>query len=255
MKVVLIGAGNVAHALGTVIDKAGHEIVQVVSRNLDHAQSLAGKFDTEAGSLTNSSFVPADIYIVALSDAALESVEKITALKNQFVVHTAGSVSKNVFKQLTSTYGVLYPYQSLSKAATDIPPIPFFVEGNTEATLQQITEFAATFALRVVPATETDRLHYHVAAVFASNFTNHLFAIAEAYCRSEKIDFNNLLPMINEVTLRANHNSPRDVQTGPAVREDIFTINRHLEALASLADIKYLYLKLSESILKLHQKH
>ena len=98
------------------------------------------------------------------------------------------------------------------------------------------------------------RLQVHLAAVFAGNFTNHLLAMAEIFCKKEKIDFKTLLPLINEVTYKANSFSPHEVQTGPAIREDIVTLNRHLQALSQHTDLKYIYLKLSESILKLYQK-
>jgi predicted short-subunit dehydrogenase-like oxidoreductase (DUF2520 family) len=255
MKIVIVGSGNVATVLSALIQKAGHEIVQVVSRNRDHAIVLASRYNADAVSLSESQFALADIYIVALHDAALESLEKISGLKNKFVVHTAGSVSKNVFKNISSAYGILYPLQTLSGAAAQIPEIPFLIEGNNKETLHQIMEFARTLSNKVIPVSETERLHYHIAAVFAGNFTNHMYAIAESFCKKEKIDFKNLLPLINEVTLKVNSNSPYDVQTGPAMREDIFTINRHLQALSPFADTKYLYLKLSESILKSHEKH
>lgn len=255
MKVVIIGSGNVATVLSSLIQKAGHEIVQIVSRNRDHAVILASKYNAHAVSLNEPEFDIADIYIIALNDAALESIEKITALKNKFVVHTAGSISKDVLKKITSTYGILYPLQTLSKMAREIPEVPILVEGNNKETLHQVCEFARTLSDKVISVNETERFHYHIAAVFAGNFTNHMYAIAESYCEMEKIDFKNLLPLINEVTLKVNSNSPHAMQTGPAMREDIFTINCHLQTLSSHPEIKYLYLKLSESILKSHEKH
>jgi predicted short-subunit dehydrogenase-like oxidoreductase (DUF2520 family) len=255
MKVVIIGSGNVACVIGALVQKAGHQVLQIVSRNVDHARALAAAHHVEGIGLNEPEFAAADIYIVALSDAALGSVEKIVALKGKFVVHTAGSVSKDVFKNITSTYGVLYPLQTLSGLTQEIPEIPFLIEGNTKECLHKLSEFAKTLSNHVIPVTEMERLHYHVAAVFAGNFTNHLYAIAENFCEKERIDFKNLLPLMNEVTNQANHNSPRNLQTGPAMREDIFTLNRHLQTLTPHPDLKYLYLKLSESILKLYEKH
>ena len=78
--------------------------------------------------------------------------------------------------------------------------------------------------------------------------------LQKAIAKKKTLNFKNLLPLINEVTSRVNSNSPHDVQTGPAVREDIFTLTLHLQTLSSHPDLKYLYLKLSESILKLHEK-
>ena len=254
MKVVMVGSGNVASVLCILIQKGGHEIVQVASRNPDHATALAVKYNAKAVSFYESSFEQADIYIVALTDVALDSIGKIAALKNKFVVHTAGSVSIEALRNSSSTYGILYPLQTLSKITQQIPEVPFLVDGNTKETLDKIMEFAKSLSTNVIEANDQERLHYHIAAVFVSNFTNHLYAIAEGYCQKEKIVFKNLLPLINEVTSRVNFNSPYDVQTGPAVREDIFTLTLHLQTLSSYPDLKYLYLKLSESILKLHEK-
>jgi len=134
MKVVIAGSGNVATVLSKLIHKARHEIVQVADRNLDHAKELASEYNAEAVSLYEARFAPADIYIVALADAALDSIEKITGLKNKFVVHTAGSASIDVLRNSSSTYGVLYPLQTLSKVTQQIPDIPFLVEGNNKET-------------------------------------------------------------------------------------------------------------------------
>ncbi|MEO8568098.1 MAG: DUF2520 domain-containing protein, partial [Ginsengibacter sp.] len=183
-----------------------------------------------------------------------ESIEKVKGFKNKLIVHTAGSVPMDVLKSCSSTYGVMYPLQTLSKETDHSPEIPFLVGGNNTETLNQVTEFASTLSDKVIPTNDAERLHYHIAAVFAGNFTNHLMAMAESFCEKEKIDFKVLLPLINEVTYKASHFSPSEVQTGPAIREDIVTLNRHLQALSPHADLKYMYLKISESILKLHQK-
>lgn len=255
MKVVIAGTGNVASVLSAIIQRAGHEIVQVVSRNDENAKRLASKYNARSGSLLDNEFADADIYIIALSDAGLESIEKIKSIPNKLIVHTAGSIPMDVLKNCSSTYGVLYPLQTLSKESGDLPEIPFLVEGNNRETLHRITEFARTLSDKVIPTNDSERLHYHIAAVFAGNFTNHLMAITESFCEKEKIDFKFLLPLINEVTYKANHFSPQKAQTGPAIREDIVTLNRHLQALSPHVDFKYIYLKLSESILKFHQKN
>lgn len=255
MKIVIAGTGNVATVLSAIIQRAGHEIVQVVSRNDENAKKLASKYNAQSGTLLDKEFADADIYIVAITDAGLESIEKVKGFKNKLIVHTAGSVPMDVLKNCSSTYGVLYPLQTLLKEAEHLPEIPFLVEGNNKETLHRVSEFARTLSDKVIPTNDSERLHYHIAAVFVGNFTNHLMAMAESFCAKEKLDFNVLLPLINEVTYKANHFSPHKVQTGPAIREDIVTLNRHLQALSPHADLKYIYLKLSESILKLHQKN
>jgi len=254
MKVVMLGSGNAATVLCDMISKAGHEIVQVVSRDEEHARLLADSYSAATASLSAARFSDADIYIVALHDAALDHIEKVTALKNKFVVHTAGAVSINSLKNCSDTYGVLYPLQSLSKYSNHLPEIPFLVDGNNQEVLHRVLGFAKTLSRNVIEANDAQRLNYNVAAVFINNFSNHLYALAEIFCQKERLDFKNLFPLMDETVFRAKQVSPFLTQTGPAIRDDIFTLNRHLQALGSNPELKYLYLKLSESIIKLHGK-
>ena len=255
MKVVLLGSGNTASVLSEVIVKAGHDLVQIASRNEEHARALASAHNADAVTLTVPQFADAEIYVVALNDAALDHIENIPALKNKWVVHTAGAVSINALKDCSSTYGVLYPLQTLSKFSDHIPEIPFLVDGNNQETLHRILGFAKTLSKKVIEATDTERLNYHVAAVFVNNFTNHMYALAEIFCGQERLDFKTLMPLIDETNIRAKKVSPFLTQTGPAIRDDIYTLTRHLQALTVHPDLKYVYLKLSESIIKLHGKH
>ena len=254
MKVVMLGSGNTATVLCELITKAGHDIVQVISPNPENAKTLASSYLGASGSLGDAEFKDADIYIIALNDAALDHIENIPALKGKFVVHTAGAVSMNVLKDISDKYGVLYPLQSLSKYADHIPEIPFLVDGNTQENRHHVLGFAKSLSPKVIEANDAERLNYHVAAVFVNNFTNHLYALAELFCEKERIDFKTLFPLVDETTLRAKSISPFLSQTGPAIRDDIFTLNRHLQSLASHPELKYIYLKLSESIIKHHGK-
>ncbi len=254
MKVVMVGSGNTATVLCAKIKEAGHEIVQVISRNIDHARELAQIYQASSDVLTLQQFADADIYIVALNDSTLESIEGITAFKDKLVVHTAGAVSINALKSCSGSYGVLYPLQTLSKFYDHLPEIPFLVDGNNVETMHRILGFAKTLSGTVIEANDTERLNYHVAAVFVSNFANHMYALAEIFCQKERLEFKTLLPLINEVTQRVSQYSPFLTQTGPAMRDDVYTLNRHLQALAAHPELKYVYLKLSESIIKIHGK-
>lgn len=254
MKIVMVGSGNTATVLCMLLKKGGHEIVQVVSRSLENAKALATNYNARYDVLTASQFADADVYILALSDAALDHIENFPALKDKFVIHTAGAISINALKDCSQTYGVMYPLQTLSKFAEQIPEIPFLVDGNNQEVLHKIIGLAKSLSPNVTEANDTERLNYHVAAVFVGNFANHMFALGELFCKKERLDFKILLPLINEVNIRVNQHSPFLTQTGPAIRDDIFTLNRHLQALSGHPELKYVYLKLSESIIKAHGK-
>ena len=92
------------------------------------------------------------------------------------------------------------------------------------------------------------RLGFHLAAVFCNNFVNHLYALAERFCRTEEIDFNLLLPLIKETALRVNDLSPSVAQTGPAIRQDTDTIEKHLTLLKNYPQLTRIYTLLTESI-------
>ncbi|MBS1737135.1 MAG: DUF2520 domain-containing protein [Bacteroidetes bacterium] len=254
MKIVMLGSGNAATVLCELIYKAGFEIAQVVSREFDHARDLANKYNTLAGTISDTTFQEADFYIVALHDAALDHIEKIPALKDKMVIHISGAISINALKECSTTYGVMYPLQTLSKFADEIPEIPFLVDGNTQEVKHRILGLAKSLSGNVIEANDTERLNYHIAAVFAGNFTNHLYAMADLFCQKERLEFRTLHPLMKEVFGRSIKYSPFLTQTGPAIRDDVYTLNKHLQALASHPDYKYIYLKLTESIIKLHGK-
>lgn len=221
MRVVMLGSGNTATVLSVLINKAGHELVQVISRDVENAKALASLYGAASGTLTDPQFSEADIYIMALHDAALDNIEKIPALKDKFVVHTAGAISINALKACSDKFGVLYPLQTLSKFTEHVPEIPFLVDGNTQEISHNILGFAKSLSGKVIEANDKERLSYHVAAVFVSNFSNHMYALGELFCKKERVDFNSLLPLINEVTDRVNNYSPFLTQTGPAIRDDV----------------------------------
>jgi len=250
MRVVIIGSGNVASVLGRLLKKSNHEIIQVISRNAEHAKILADELECPFSDINNTVDTGADLYLVAVNDGALYELNKSFHLGNKLILHTAGSVPKDILKDISVNYGVLYPLQSLRKEMDYPHDIPLLVDGNTEETLTLTEDFARTVSGTVARASDEERLKLHVAAVIVSNFTNHLYALAEEFCGKEKVDFKMLAPLIKETAERIKTHSPTEVQTGPALRNDIFTLDKHLRILANHPRLRYVYLKLTDSIMK-----
>lgn len=250
MKIVIIGSGNVATVLSRLLVKNNHTIVQVISRNIDHARTLANELNVNYSDLTGQPDESADMIILAVSDFVVMEGLPLLHFNNKLIVHTAGSVSKDVLKGLSANYGVLYPLQSLVKDAPGMPQdIPFLVDGCNEGVIQYIEDLAKTLSPIVQRVNDEDRLKLHAAAVIVSNFTNHLFSIAEDFCNKEHIDFNMLKPLIMETAHRIRHVSPSLLQTGPAVRKDIQTLDKHLRVLGNHPKLKTTYLRLTDSIM------
>lgn len=249
MKIVLIGSGNVATVLGRLCKQSGHQILQVMSRHTENAKTLADELGAAYDNYDGKTDLSADIYIVSITDGILFDLNKSFSLGDKLIVHTAGSVSKDVLKDISSRYGILYPFQSLRKEMGHMPQIPLLVDGNDEATTSSIESFAKTLSPVVKLSTDEERIRLHVAGVVVNNFTNHLYSLAEDYCQKEGLDFSLLFPLIQETAERITRYSPKTMQTGPALRNDVFTLDRHLRVLAAHPKLKYLYLKFTDSIM------
>lgn len=248
MNIVIIGTGNTATVLGKKLKKAGHHIVQVFGRNSSEASSLAYELDTESTNYWNVVNRTADLYIIAVSDIAVEEVFQELQLSDKTVVHTAASVSKDVLKDGAEHYGVLYPLQSLKKDSGYLPEIPVIIDASDKETLAMLDVLAHSISDRVVEASDETRLKLHLAAVMVNNFTNHLYALVEKYCKAEGLDFYLLLPLIKETAARLESLPPSKSQTGPASRGDVETIKKHEALLTNYPQLQKIYTLLSESI-------
>jgi predicted short-subunit dehydrogenase-like oxidoreductase (DUF2520 family) len=249
MDIVIIGSGNVAAILGRKFVAAGHTILQVVSRNASAASNLAYEWDTESANYPSIINRNADVYILAVSDEAIDDLAAELRLPGKVVAHTAASVSKDILKTVSSHYGVFYPLQSLRKENPELPEAPVFIDGSDELARKKLQTLAESISPHhVSQAGDNDRLKLHVAAVFVNNFTNHLYAVAEEYCNKEGIDFRELLPLIEETASRLRDISPQKSQTGPAIRNDEETIQKHLGLLDTYPEMKALYETMTRSI-------
>ncbi len=249
MRIAIIGSGNVATVLGRVFKQNKHEVIQVMSRHETNARKLADELGCAATNYDGITDKTADLYVVAITDGVLFDLNKSFSLGDKLIVHTAGSISKDVLKDISTRYGILYPFQSLRKEMTAIPEIPLLIDGNTEETTAMLEEFAKTVSSDVRKTTDEERLKLHVAGVVVNNFTNHLYAVTEEFCNKENIDFKLLFPLIQETASRAIYYHAKDVQTGPAHRNDVFTLDKHLRILTNHPKLKYLYLKMTDSIM------
>ena len=250
MRVVMIGAGNVASVFGRLISKAGHEIIQVVSRNINSARSLANELGCAYSDDPKILDTNGDIYVVAMADAALNEIHESYFLGDKLIVHTAGSIPKDILKLVSIHYGVMYPLQSLRKENLELhQDIPLLIDGNSQEATAMIETFALSISSIVSHTTDEQRLKLHVAAVIVSNFTNHLYALAADYCKKETLDFSMLQPLIEETALRLRYHQPAQMQTGPAIRKDIITLDKHLKILAHHPSLKKVYLRITDSIM------
>jgi predicted short-subunit dehydrogenase-like oxidoreductase (DUF2520 family) len=248
MDIVIIGTGNTATILGRKLVQARHRILQVYGRDSMAASELAYILDTESTNYWSMVNRTADLYIVAVSDIAIEEVIKELELPEKTMVHTAAAVSMDVLKKGSSHHGVFYPLQSLKKEDGHLPEIPIIIDASDEKTLEELSRLAGSISEHVIRAGDDQRLKIHLAAVFVNNFVNHLYVLAEDFCRKEGIDFSLLHPLIQETALRVKNFPPSKAQTGPATRGDAATMEKHRSLLVKHPELERFYELFSASI-------
>jgi len=255
MNIVILGSGNIATHLGRAFKMAGQHISQVWSRDISHASALA---DTLAAEPIDNMFDldrSADLFIIAVKDEAIRELALDLKLSDQLLVHTAGSTGLSALEGASTRIGVFYPLQTFSKIkSVEFRQIPIIIEANSPEVLASIRAIADRLSEKVIELSSEQRKTLHVAAVFACNFTNHLFGLAQELLEEKGLDYELLKPLIQETLNKIKMNDPVSVQTGPAIREDQATINAHLQLLKDNPDLSELYTKLSQSIVNLHKR-
>jgi predicted short-subunit dehydrogenase-like oxidoreductase (DUF2520 family) len=248
--IVLIGAGNLATNLAVALHDKGYRILQVFSRTEESAKMLAQKVNAQFTHRLEDVITDADLYVVALKDDVIPEVLDQLQLENSFVVHTAGSVPMELLSEYTNQFGVFYPLQTFSKKRlVDFSAIPICLEANSRENLDKLEAVARELSGEIHFLNSEQRLYLHVSAVFACNFTNFMFASAESVLNKNDIPFRILLPLIRETFDKAAKSSPSEVQTGPAVRKDKKTIDKHLKLLSDSDLLQNLYRFVSDAII------
>lgn len=253
MKIVFIGAGRLATNLSKALVEAGNDVVQVYSRTLESAQTVA---DTAGGAPINDLSRltrEADVYIFATTDSALpELIPQVCKGREQKIfLHTAGSMPMDVFKGMALHYGVLYPLQTFSKdRQLDFKNIPCFVEVSDDFSARAIVSLATAISDKVNPMSSAQRKYIHLAAVFACNFVNHCYDMAADILQRHDLPFDILLPLIDETARKVHDMTPTEAQTGPAMRYDENVIREQGQLLRDNPFEKDLYDRMSISIHK-----
>lgn len=250
MKVVFIGSGNLATHLSLAMKGAGIEVVQVYSQTESHASLLANKLSCSYTTEPELIVSNADIYIFSVKDSALlDLIHKIPQNKGLWL-HTAGSVPMGVFEGYNDRYGVLYPLQTFSKNRDiDFSIVPVFIETNSAGDEAYLLSFAGKLTRQVIYLSSEKRKHLHLAAVWACNFTNHMYLMASKILKEQSLSEAFLLPLIDETAAKVHQLSAREAQTGPAIRYDENIIEKHIELLSD-PNMKELYRLISRNIHK-----
>lgn len=249
-QIVLFGSGNVASHLYKAFSASDQaEIIQVFTRQKRKADFVSEKTEVISDLEKLKS---ADLYLLAVSDSGIAEIASDLKESGILVAHTSGSTDISVLEKFEN-FGVFYPLQTFSKNRDlDYAEIPFCLEANSEANLKQLQKIAAMISKSVLEVDSEQRRALHLSAVFVNNFSNHMFSLGANICSDNELDYNILQPLIKETVSKLDELAPKDAQTGPAIRNDQETIEKHIKALTG--EQKLVYQTLTDSIQKFHGK-
>ena len=242
----MLGSGNVATHLGRALKQAGHEIVEVWSRTPANAETLATALSTRHSEELRFLSPNAEVYIISVNDDSIREVIAKFPFQDKILIHTSGTSELNI----PGLSGVFYPVQTFSKQSpVNFSNVPIAVEGLSPEVTNHLVKLARSISANVSEISTQQRKTLHVAAVFACNFSNHLYAIADKILQRDGLEFQLLRPLIMETANKIQTHSARSVQTGPAIRNDEITLRKHIEFLENNPSLRDLYERLSQSII------
>jgi predicted short-subunit dehydrogenase-like oxidoreductase (DUF2520 family) len=250
LNISFAGAGRVANALCRRFSGSGHRILQIISPGEESGAELAAICNAQWSSEPIFD-EENDLVIVAVPDKVLENfLGSMKCGDKTVVVHTAGSYGIDIFPSSIKRTGVFYPLQTFSKEReVDFYGIPLFIESAEAEVIKMLEYLAVEQGCKVCYSDLEHRQMLHLAAVFVCNFQNHLLTAGKEISEKAGFSLDILRPLISETFAKAKENGPEKSQTGPAIRNDFITIEKHLELLSFNPDLKRLYSEMSNSII------
>ena len=251
MIVSIIGSGNVATHLAKALKTVNVQVLNIWSNRFENAQALAQEVDAQAVSkLAELAADESDILLISIKDDAIAEVAPKLTAYNGIIAHTSGSVNLAALGGLKN-YGVFYPLQTFSKQKeVDFSIIPLCLEASNAATLGKLKHLANLLSKHCYDVDSEQRKTLHLAAVFACNFPNYLYGIAQKLLAHHQLDFELIRPLIAETANKVQTALPVNVQTGPAIRNDEQTLTKHEGLLQGYPEWLTIYKLLSEQIKK-----
>lgn len=245
IRVVFLGFGNVNYHLCKILHQIDDvKVCQIYNRSdvLNYPRDKSIPFTR-----TFSEIKEADVYIVGIPDDAIPLFSEQLPFHNKFVVHISGGVEMNALSP-KNRKGVFYLLQSFSKSRDiDFTTIPICIEAENESDLKLLHKLGSYISEKVVEVNSDKRLNLHLAAVFVNNFTNYMYQIGSDIANESDLPFDLLQPLIAETAMKIVSLSPVDAQTGPARRNDLKTIEKHLHLLKE-SPYKELYEQITKAI-------
>lgn len=258
LRIAILGTGNVAWHLARTLENKGHIISHIYDRDINKAEKFAlDYFNASTSDSLDLISINATLFIMAIADDSIEEVAQALKLPpDAALVHTSGTVPLNYLGYAqTHNIGVFYPLQTFSKGKSlDFSNIPICIEGESDETIEMLRGLANSISSAVHLLNSSQRKVIHLAAVFACNFTNHMFTVSKGVLESNDLDFDMLKPLIVETLNKSFDIGPENAQTGPAKRGDMETLDKQLGSLSNNPQVADIYKLISQNIIDFYEE-
>ena len=245
INISLIGTGRLSfNLMNEILDNKSLSLNQIYGRSKFRPKNISDQIEyiKEIKNLKKS-----DFYFIAVSDTEIEKISNKINSYDGIVIHLSGSTNINVLS-IHKNHGVFYPLQTFSYDSNlSFKQIPILIEANSKINLSKIKKLADIFSKKVYKMNSSKRLVCHISATIANNFSNHMIVSAEKILEENKINKSIIKPLIFETFNKLNKMSAKDAQTGPALRNDYITIEKHLKQLVN-SDFLDLYKEVTKNI-------
>lgn len=248
----IAGAGNIAQSLIPALTKSGNKIDMIFDHVSESAKMLAEKsgcsYTDSVSELCDGAFD--FLFLLLPDDVIVPFLEKIGTV-NSVLIHCSGTLDIDVLKKFSDSCGVVYPLQTFSKEKpVDLINIPVFIEGNSLKVEKLLFEMANSFSQKVIILSSEKRIKLHLAAVFGSNFSNFLMMVSNEILEKEGLGIDILEPIMRETFDKIFLIGPEKSLTGPARRNDVKTMEKHLSLLSKETELQEIYRLISNEIIR-----
>jgi len=259
--IAIIGPGRAGSALGRALHTAGYTIAAIGGRNPDNVRNLAQELGARACQSPATTIDLADLTILAVPDdvilpLATDMVASLCSAAGHAAVHLSGAQDRSALRPLAQQgsvrTGVFHPLQTFRRGPEAVGNVAgtYFGIDADQPLRDQLRQMARDLHGHPFDLTGVDLALYHAAAVFAANYPITLLAEAIALAADAGLDPETARKGMTTLLAGAVNNlrdlAPADAITGPAVRGDEGTIQRHLEALKADPELRRLYQLLAD---------
>jgi predicted short-subunit dehydrogenase-like oxidoreductase (DUF2520 family) len=262
-KIAIVGVGNLGNALAISLRAAGYEVSEIVSRegkvSRRRAKALARRVEAHAA-LVGDPEITARVVWLCVPDREIASCAKSLAAwnwKERIALHSSGVLSSDELGSLRRRGARVVSLHPLMTFVPGVAPalarVPFAVEGDSSA-VRVARRIARDLGGAAFVIQKKHKAAYHAWGAFASPLLLSELVTGERVAELAGIPREAarkmMLPIIRQTLANYVERGPAGAFSGPIIRGDAATLEKHLRILRKVPEAREVYLALARSALK-----